>query len=452
MPDQNEQYSFTIPMTTTEGSGRRDNEFEAFMAVFKIETDPEEQVAVRAGAYVNKQSSDNFSGLGTFRTAGVSILGASDVSGADSTFAMVNAAVLVKLPEDITLELNGYFWDTDRKRVFNATSTVVVNVDNDAWRAGTNLILRQPDNAFNTQWLVGFGYDKTRINKHTANGAIAGQDGLDRYVHSVFVQAKTSIVEDTWHILYGGRYDNFSDVGDHFSPRAGVIYQPTPDSAIKFLFGSAFRPPTSGEIGGTGAIPGNPNLDPETIDTYEFVLMKQGSNWKTMLTAFYSDWQDAMIVVAGPMRTNSGKNKAHGFEAAFQIIQDNCRFDFSGSYVKSEDETNSFDYVAFPEFIFNVGVGVTVPDSDIEVYVFNRVHLEAASGPISATIPAPSALKDYWRTDLTVTWRNPKNNSEVFVYLLNIFDRDNFLPSINNAEGGIPEAGVTAGIGFRCVN
>lgn len=447
MPDQDETYTYTIPGTMMESTGERKNAFESFMGVFKFETDREEPVSVRAGAYVNKQSSDDFSGLGRFGSGGMSIRRGSDVSGTDSTFAMVNAAVLVKLPEEITLEVNGFFWDTDRHRFFNAVPGVVVNVDNDAWRAGTNVILRQPDNSLNTQWLVGYGFDKTRVNRHTVNGATAAQDGLDRYVNSLFAQAKTSFADDTIHLVYGGRFDDFSDVGSHFSPRAGVIVQPTPDSAIKFLYGNAFRPPTAAEIGGTGAAPGNPNLDPETIDTFEIVLMKHGSNWKATVTGFYSEWDDAII--AG---TNSGKNEAHGFEASFQIIEENCRFDFSGSYAQSEDKTTGFDYVAFPEYIFNVGVGVTVPESDIEIYVVNRVHLNADEGPIIAAIPNPSDLKDYWRTDVTVTWRNPQNNSEVFVYFLNIFDRDNFLPSINNAEGGIPEAGFTAGIGFRCVN
>ena len=150
------------------------------------------------------------------------------------------------------------------------------------------------------------------------------------------------------------------------------------------------------------------------------------------------------------LRKNIGESRAHGVEAALSWIETHFRLDGSGSWVESEDRTNHVNYVAFPKYILNVGAGYSFPSRNLDLYLYNRVHLGVDEGPVSGFVPDPDPLKDYWRTDLTVTWRNREKNFDVYLALLNLLGRHNFFPSPVGAEGGTPDTGLTVTLGLRC--
>jgi iron complex outermembrane receptor protein len=72
----------------------------------------------------------------------------------------------------------------------------------------------------------------------------------------------------------GIRHDQYETFGGTTNPRMALIYNPFQETAIKLLYGKAFRPPTVFESyysdgGFSSKI--NPSLDPETIHTYELI-------------------------------------------------------------------------------------------------------------------------------------------------------------------------------------
>ncbi|WP_413935338.1 TonB-dependent receptor plug domain-containing protein [Nitrospira sp. BLG_1] len=86
-------------------------------------------------------------------------------------------------------------------------------------------------------------------------------------------------VQDEWSItdhlaLHAGfRHDQYSTFGGTTNPRAGLIYT-WKTTAVKLLYGQAFRAPTAYEqfyAPGT-SVKTNPNLKPEKLHTYELVL------------------------------------------------------------------------------------------------------------------------------------------------------------------------------------
>jgi iron complex outermembrane receptor protein len=87
---------------------------------------------------------------------------------------------------------------------------------------------------------------------------------------------KAFFIENIWDITndlrltIGGRYDDYSDFGDSFNPRAGLTWEFLKGYDLKLLYGSAFRAPSFSELYDGGF--GNPDLDPEEIDTYEVSL------------------------------------------------------------------------------------------------------------------------------------------------------------------------------------
>jgi outer membrane receptor for ferrienterochelin and colicins len=84
----------------------------------------------------------------------------------------------------------------------------------------------------------------------------------------------------------GGRYDHYYTFGGTANPRLGLIYHPFSQTALKLLYGSAFRAPSAYEMYyyGLGEYQANLHLQPETIKSYE-VVVEQGLSERLHLTA-----------------------------------------------------------------------------------------------------------------------------------------------------------------------
>jgi iron complex outermembrane receptor protein len=94
----------------------------------------------------------------------------------------------------------------------------------------------------------------------------------------------------------GLRYDQYDDFGGQLSPRAAVIYTPTASSTLKLIYGEAFRAPNAYEryyqdVYGTYTL--NPDLEPETIRSYEAVYEQSlGDHYRFTLSAFHNSADD----------------------------------------------------------------------------------------------------------------------------------------------------------------
>jgi iron complex outermembrane receptor protein len=91
----------------------------------------------------------------------------------------------------------------------------------------------------------------------------------------------------------GVRYDHYGAFGGSTNPRAGLIWMPRQETAVKVLYGRAFRVPNAYELyfGDVGLeMKANPDLEPETIVTYEAVLEQHaeglGGRWKATAAVF----------------------------------------------------------------------------------------------------------------------------------------------------------------------
>ncbi|MES9940086.1 MAG: TonB-dependent receptor [Candidatus Thiodiazotropha sp. 6PLUC2] len=77
-----------------------------------------------------------------------------------------------------------------------------------------------------------------------------------------------------WELTLGARYDRYSDFGGTFNPRAALVWQTRYDLTTKLLYGRGFRAPsfTNVHAQNNPIGLGNPDLDPETLDTLELVF------------------------------------------------------------------------------------------------------------------------------------------------------------------------------------
>ena len=445
--DQNRTYLYTDATDDTEVSSSRAHAHNSHTIITKLSIEPTDIFSANVGLYHHVFDAKEVPGLGTSLSAEL------DIMSADSEFTMLKGGVGFNLDNDITLTADVFSWVN--KHAFSYTGFNNYLQKQDESRAGISLIAKQPDNDLNTQWLVGLGQNRSKITD-TGIGfipvvGVAPFQGLERTVNNLFVQTKTGFNDDTLLVLFGFRVDDYSDFGRQTTPRAGIIYKPSYTSAIKLLYGNAFRAAVGGELTSAGSILGSPDIKPEVIDTYELIYVISKENSKFSATVFRSEWKEAIIIEVfdEPLEffaseyVNRGVNEASGIELEGRFQLNSYLFEGSFSYITSESVSSDLDYAAFPKYIINVGINYSLPKYKLNFYLSERIHLDAKDRPANSSTDIPEDLKDYFRTDLNVSYQY-NEDTNIVMNIRNLFDRDNFLPSMWGAENGVPEAGVSA--------
>jgi len=161
---------------------------------------------------------------------------------------------------------------------------------------------------------------------------------------------------DDWELTTGARYDHYSDFGHTFNPRAALVWRTTPDLTTKLLYGRAFRAPSFAElytINNPVAL-GNPNLTPETINTYEIAWAYQITpEVHTGLNLFHYDINDLITFVRDPVGTTTAQNfsnqTGNGLEFETKIkAWDELLFTGNYAFTKAKDERSGKDPGDYP--------------------------------------------------------------------------------------------------------
>lgn len=120
---------------------------------------------------------------------------------------------------------------------------------------------------------------------------------------SLFFQDDIQII-DPLTLTLGGRLDDHEVFGDHFSPKAYLVYHLNHDISVKGGFGKAFKAPSLSQLNqnyviiscGGGEfgcdLRGNPDLKPETSTNYEASIGIDKANWNASATVFKNEIKD----------------------------------------------------------------------------------------------------------------------------------------------------------------
>jgi outer membrane receptor protein involved in Fe transport len=94
----------------------------------------------------------------------------------------------------------------------------------------------------------------------------------------------------TFRASLGGRYDYYDTGEKRLTPRVGLIWDPTTSTTLKLLYGEAFRVPNVAERSpGEAGIVQNPNIKPETNQSWEFIAEQRfGSVWRIESHLFHT--------------------------------------------------------------------------------------------------------------------------------------------------------------------
>jgi len=170
--------------------------------------------------------------------------------------------------------------------------------------------------------------------------------GNDR-IWAIFVQDEWKIAEP-FTLYLGGRYDTWkvydgesgvpgsetsydSNTESQFSPKVSAVWKALPNTTLKASVGHAFRPPNLYELYRTWSSWGweyrsNPDLEPETVWTYEAGVDQYLFNKKTRLslTGYINDIEDLIYykidnTAKTKTRENAGDARTYGVE--FEVSQ-----------------------------------------------------------------------------------------------------------------------------------
>lgn len=138
-----------------------------------------------------------------------------------------------------------------------------------------------------------------------------------RKIYAAYLQDIWDVTDDL-RMIIGARYDDYSDIGHSFNPRASLTWSFLDNARLVTSYGSAFRAPTFGELYNTQnvAIVGNPNVNPEEIETFEIGLKGEiGRRTSYGLMWFRNDIKELISTVTGGNSTaNVGEVQVDGVE------------------------------------------------------------------------------------------------------------------------------------------
>ena len=194
-----------------------------------------------------------------------------------------------------------------------------------------------------SRWSATAGVTRTFATRHTLRAGAEFIDNLHQDQHATFagpvpfydlpnsttqqalyVQHESKLA--SWLILNGGlRYDRYERF-DRVTPRAAVIVLPSSAQSFKYLYGGAFRAPNFWEQNDFYFGERVHTLQPEAIDTHEFVWERYFSDRLRTAVSTYWYKADRLITTAlddtaflGATYVNQGQVRAKGLEVETQV-------------------------------------------------------------------------------------------------------------------------------------
>lgn len=254
----------------------------------------------------------------------------------------------------------------------------------------------------------------------------------DERSYGVFVQDEIAFGE-RFLVNLGLRHDHLGDAPGKTSPRLGLIFRPLPQTAVKLIYGEAFRPPNAFERDYETAAPGgyrsNPALRPETLRSRELVLEHALSPAQRIVASVFRNDVDDLIVQqydAGADRfffANVASVRATGSELEWSgRFAGGIAVRVGASWQRAEDRTSGARLSNSPARLFKANLSAPFWGERL------RAGLEVqASSARKAELGGEAP--GFALVNLTVLAPRLAKNLEVSASLYNLFDRRYYDPA-----------------------
>jgi iron complex outermembrane receptor protein len=233
-------------------------------------------------------------------------------------------------------------------------------------------------------------------------------------VSSLYVQDEFQVTPSL-AVTAGLRYDHYSTVGSSTNPRAAIVFNPSPSSTAKLLYGRAFRAPNIYETRyETDDARANPDLDPERIETIEAIWEQRLSpSLFGTVSLYQSRITDLIDQTFDPVDEttqfqNVGAALARGAELGLTARFTGGLSGYASyAYQKAEDDRSGTELTNSPDQAFKLGVScpligplrlsgellyetgrLTVQDTRTRSYLLSNLTLSADPGGIPVRVLA----------------------------------------------------------------
>ncbi|MCA9264672.1 MAG: TonB-dependent receptor [Planctomycetales bacterium] len=213
--------------------------------------------------------------------------------------------------------------------------------------------------------------------------------------YGVYFQLDYRPVE--WLKLVGGMQGNIpGEIKGGIVPRFGAIVSLTDDLTCKFLYGQAFRSPYQVErsIVAAPVLVGNPNLSPETIQTFDLHVAYAVERFRLAATAFHSDFFDVVTRIGTTPQSfvNQGGIKYQGLELE-NNWKLNDRWTWVGSTTYQENVRDGVhDTTYVPNWMAKMGLAYDNPQTGFRAGLFDTFFGKQNVPPTAASVnPDPTA-------------------------------------------------------------
>lgn len=259
----------------------------------------------------------------------------------------------------------------------------------------------------------------------------------ERSNYHAFVQDIWTIAND-WEVTAGIRVDDYSDFGRTTNPRLAVVWSTSLNLSTKLLYGKAFRAPSFAELGNINnpVTLGNPNLQPEEMETIELAFDYHPRDEFGVIVSFYSyKWNDIIQFVPDENANSStaqnfGEQTGYGAEIEFNWqVMDNVKVSSNYAFSKAENDLTNKDvsYVAGNQLYFQVDWQM---NEELSMHIRNHFIADRKR----ESLDPRDDIDDYWLTNATFRWQPTFSDIEYALIAKNIFDVDAREPSLNSGS------------------
>ncbi len=179
----------------------------------------------------------------------------------------------------------------------------------------------------------------------------------------------------------GARFDVYSTGEQRLTPRLGLIWNASPSTDFKLLYGQAFRVPNVAErAAAEGSSVSNPDLKPETNESWEFIVAhKFNAIWQVDTHLYYTESKDLITDNAVNADTITTQGIETGVTAFFPS---NIQLRGSATFQHSFDASDH-NIVDAPRSLFKLNASAPVCEkwlrASLEIqYVSDRMDSSGA--------------------------------------------------------------------------
>jgi iron complex outermembrane receptor protein len=305
----------------------------------------------------------------------------------------------------------------------------------------------------NVRVVAGVGAEKhVRADYRLWNGdVLAFSHDVEFELYSGYLQG--DIQPTGWmSLMVGGRVDDYSTYDAALSPRAGVIVNPHPASAMKLLYGEAFRVPTFWERyydDPAQSYKVNNDLEPEEINTYELVWEQRVSEGVGASISLFENRFDGLIdTVIDPadslyVNRNITSAQARGIEVEMRATTGSVSGYASYSHQDAEDDAGNW-LTNSPRHLAKAGVVLPVW-SHLRFGVESQY--ETSRLTVYGTETDPFLLVNL---NLTTAFHPFNTRTTASLLVRNVFDEAYQTPGgFEHAQPGIEQDGRTFIVGLE---